>query len=118
MKVAFPGFLASCLVVLLLATATAFAAAPAGDEDLVKWAASHPKFLKRFDANHNGKLDGPELSAARPAWQKKLAAKVDRDDNPPGPKGGKGTNWENPPGPKGGPGASPNKPHKKAKSGK
>ncbi|MDD5561265.1 MAG: hypothetical protein PHT50_03935 [Candidatus Omnitrophica bacterium] len=29
----------------------------------------------------------------------------DRDNNPPGPKGGPGTNWENPPGPKGGPGA-------------
>ncbi|MDP6734595.1 MAG: hypothetical protein QF877_17975 [Gammaproteobacteria bacterium] len=31
----------------------------------------------------------------------------DRDNNPPGPKGGPGTNWENPPGPKGGPGVSP-----------
>jgi hypothetical protein len=31
----------------------------------------------------------------------------DRDDNPPGPAGGPGTNWENPPGPRGGPGASP-----------
>jgi hypothetical protein len=29
------------------------------------------------------------------------------DDNPPGPRGGPGTNWENPPGPAGGPGASP-----------
>ncbi|MBN1689370.1 MAG: hypothetical protein JW893_09725 [Candidatus Omnitrophica bacterium] len=28
-------------------------------------------------------------------------------NNPPGPKGGKGTNWNNPPGPEGGPGASP-----------
>jgi len=33
----------------------------------------------------------------------------DRDDNPPGPVGGPGTNWENPPGPVGGPGASPNR---------
>lgn len=32
---------------------------------------------------------------------------IDRDDNPPGPRGGPGTNWENKPGPKGGPGASP-----------
>lgn len=32
----------------------------------------------------------------------------DRDDNPPGPAGGPGTNWENPPGPAGGPGSSPN----------
>ena len=31
----------------------------------------------------------------------------DRDNNPPGPRGGPGTNWENPPGPRGGPGASP-----------
>ena len=35
----------------------------------------------------------------------------DRDDNPPGPAGGRGTNWENPPGPVGGPGASPNRRH-------
>lgn len=33
----------------------------------------------------------------------------DRDDNPPGPRGGPGTNWENPPGPRGGPGASPDR---------
>lgn len=31
----------------------------------------------------------------------------DRDNNPPGPRGGRGANWENPPGPRGGPGASP-----------
>ena len=35
----------------------------------------------------------------------------DRDDNPPGPAGGRGTNWENPPGPRGGPGASPDRPY-------
>jgi hypothetical protein len=34
-------------------------------------------------------------------------AAPDRDNNPPGPRGGPGTNWENPPGPRGGPGASP-----------
>jgi len=34
---------------------------------------------------------------------------VGRDDNPPGPRGGPGTNWENPPGPRGGPGASPDR---------
>jgi hypothetical protein len=33
----------------------------------------------------------------------------DRDNNPPGPKGGPGTNWENPPRPAGGPGASPDR---------
>lgn len=35
---------------------------------------------------------------------------IDRHDNPPGPRGGPGTNWENPPGPRGGPGASPYRP--------
>ena len=30
--------------------------------------------------------------------------RLDRDNNPPGPKGGQGTNWENRPGPQGGPG--------------
>ena len=33
----------------------------------------------------------------------------DKDNNPPGPKGGPGTNWENPPGAAGGPGVSPDK---------
>ena len=33
----------------------------------------------------------------------------DRDGNPPGPAGGRGTNWENPPGWRGGPGASPDR---------
>ena len=37
----------------------------------------------------------------------------DRDNNPPGPQGGQGTNWENKPGPRGGAGASPNRPHPK-----
>jgi len=38
-----------------------------------------------------------------------LPPKFDRDNNPPGPKGGAGTNWENVPGPKGGPGAGPDR---------
>ena len=33
----------------------------------------------------------------------------DRDDNPPGRIGGRGTNWENPPGPRGGYGISPDR---------
>ncbi|MBT3031811.1 MAG: hypothetical protein KME69_00775 [Candidatus Thiodiazotropha sp. (ex Codakia orbicularis)] len=33
----------------------------------------------------------------------------DIDNNPPGPVGGPGTNWENPPRPEGGPGASPDR---------
>jgi len=39
--------------------------------------------------------------------------RFDADNNPPGPKGGAGTNWENKPGPKGGPGAGPGKKVKK-----
>lgn len=38
-----------------------------------------------------------------------LPLKKDYDNNPPGPQGGAGTNWENPPGPRGGPGASPDR---------
>ena len=36
-----------------------------------------------------------------------IAFAHDADNNPPGPVGGRGTNWENPAGPVGGPGASP-----------
>lgn len=43
--------------------------------------------------------------AAAPAF----AWHRDRDNNPPGPRGGPGTNWENPPGWRGGPGASPDR---------
>jgi uncharacterized membrane protein len=51
----------------------------------------------------------------RQAYMKEMREKrmagmgIDKDNNPPGPKGGPGTNWENPPGAKGGPGASPDR---------
>ena len=45
---------------------------------------------------------GGDRSGERRRWR-------DRDDNPPGPRGGPGTNWENPPGPRGGPGTSPDR---------
>ncbi len=38
-----------------------------------------------------------------------LKPKKDWDNNPPGPRGGEGTNWENKPGPRGGPGTSPDR---------
>ncbi len=38
-----------------------------------------------------------------------LPPRRDNDNNPPGPQGGQGTNWENRPGPQGGPGASPDR---------
>jgi hypothetical protein len=42
-------------------------------------------------------------------WMAQPLSAHDRDNNPPGPRGGRGTNWENPPGPAGGPGASPDR---------
>lgn len=42
-------------------------------------------------------------------WNQRARCWFDRDDNPPGPRGGPGTNWENPPGWRGGPGASPDR---------
>ncbi len=42
-------------------------------------------------------------------WNGRARCWFDRDDNPPGPRGGPGTNWENPPGWRGGPGASPDR---------
>lgn len=56
----------------------------------------------------------PGAYYGRPHPRRNLAApyrpyRWDRDNNPPGPRGGRGTNWDNPPGPRGGPGASPNR---------
>jgi len=42
-------------------------------------------------------------------WNQAGRCWVDRDGNPPGRAGGRGTNWENPPGWRGGPGASPDR---------
>jgi hypothetical protein len=42
-------------------------------------------------------------------WNQARRCWNDNDNNPPGPIGGHGTNWENPPGARGGPGASPNR---------
>lgn len=51
--------------------------------------------------NRPGPQGGPGASPDRRG--------MDRDNNPPGMRGGPGTNWENRPGPQGGPGASPNR---------
>jgi len=47
-----------------------------------------------------------DLQEARQAGV--LPLRIDKDNNPPEPKGGAGTNWENKPGPQGGAGTSPN----------
>jgi hypothetical protein len=49
--------------------------------------------------------DGDDDDGRR-RWRRR---RRDWDDNPPGPRGGPGTNWENPRGPRGGPGASPDR---------
>lgn len=62
-------------------------------------------FKEKADLNHDGTVDGLEKKEAL----EHRKPYVDKDNNPPGPEGGKGTNWENPTGPKGGPGASPDR---------
>ena len=42
-------------------------------------------------------------------WNQAARCWLDDDSNPPGRRGGRGTNWENPPGWRGGPGASPDR---------
>ena len=49
------------------------------------------------------------LMALGASFDADAARHRDRDNNPPGPVGGHGTNWENPPGWRGGPGASPDR---------
>lgn len=63
------------------------------------------KFKEFADKNDDGKVGRRERAAAK----EKIERHNDRDNNPPGPRGGKGTNWENPPGAKGGKGASPDR---------
>ena len=59
---------------------------------------------ERMDRNEDGTVGQAERAKFRQERRK-----ADNDNNPPGPQGGAGTNWENPPGPQGGPGAGPNK---------
>ena len=74
------------------------------------WAKIHHKKEKmkaHADANKDGTVDETEKKQAIENW-KESRPEMDHDNNPPGPKGGPGTNWENPAGPAGGPGMSPN----------
>lgn len=60
----------------------------------------------------NGYYFNPQYGYWHPRyglWNQAKRCWFDLDSNPPGPRGGRGTNWENPPGPKGGPGASPDR---------
>ena len=58
--------------------------------------------------------DRAELLQDRKALREEWKGR-DKDNNPPGPRGGPGTNWENPPGPKGGPGVGPKGTHPAAR---
>ena len=71
-----------------------------------EWFVRHPTYRDQVDLNRDGYVDAREAQYAQRHWPY-LNPPRDRDDNPPGPTGGPGTNWENPPGPQGGPGTSP-----------
>ena len=72
-----------------------------------KFLENHPKIENRLDRNNDGSVDKKEWRQGK-EYRREHNGK-DRDNNPPGPRGGRGTNWENRPGPAGGPGASPNR---------
>ena len=61
----------------------------------------------KADRNHDGTVDDTEKARAQEILENRRDNR-DPDNNPPGPRGGEGTNWENPPGAEGGAGASPN----------
>lgn len=66
----------------------------------------------RFSLSRSGYYYNPGFGYWHPRfglWNQSRRCWLDFDNNPPGPTGGRGTNWENPPGARGGPGASPNR---------
>lgn len=74
----------------------------------------HHRYLRKHMTNAEWLAFRNLALAERHAFcdKKRISLKncwYDNDDNPPGPAGGPGTNWENPPGPAGGPGASPDR---------
>lgn len=69
--------------------------------EIKQWRAQN-NLVGQADANKDGVVGKKEMNE----WHERRS---DMDNNPPGPKGGKGTNWENKPGPQGGRGASPDR---------
>lgn len=66
----------------------------------------------KFTVSRNGYYYNPGYGYWHPTyglWNQARRCWIDFDNNPPGPIGGRGTNWENPPGWRGGPGASPDR---------
>lgn len=83
---------------------------PGASPDRRYW--RHAGQRHRFDRVANGYYFNPAYGYWHPArgfWNQAARCWADRDDNPPGPRGGRGTNWENPPGWRGGPGVSPDR---------
>jgi hypothetical protein len=66
--------------------------------------------LQRLKENHPERYEHLQQKNPRfKSWVDQKPWLRDRDNNPPGPRGGPGTNWENRPGEEGGPGASPDR---------
>ncbi|MFA6600744.1 MAG: hypothetical protein WC352_00350 [Candidatus Omnitrophota bacterium] len=89
------------------------AARASGDKEKAKSLEDQLKAMHQENVAQR-KQDKQDIKTARQELnQDRKAAgyppKMDKDNNPPGAKGGPGTNWENPKGPKGGPGAGPNR---------
>ncbi len=83
---------------------------PGASPDYRHW--HHAGQRHRFDRVAHGYYFSPAFGYWHPAhglWNASLRCWIDLDHNPPGPRGGRGTNWENPPGWRGGPGASPDR---------
>lgn len=83
---------------------------PGASPDRRYW--RHAGHRHRFDRVAYGYYFSPAYRYWHPArgfWNQAARCWPDRDSNPPGPRGGRGTNWENPPGWRGGPGASPDR---------
>lgn len=112
---------ASTIVSLLLASA-ALAAAPAYAErgghggPRAVGHERHAQAHERASHGHERAHQAHERAQHRAQERTQMAQnehrahrRHDRDNNPPGRRGGPGTNWENRPGPQGGPGASPDR---------
>lgn len=93
-------------MIFLVAVAVMAIGTPSFAEDVAPTGAKvDKKWEKAADKDHDGVVEKAEARQ----WKKRHHRRHDNDNNPPGPRGGRGTNWENPPGPRGGPGASPDR---------
>jgi hypothetical protein len=83
---------------------------PGASPDYRYWRYSGQRY--RFERVGYGYYYSPYYGYWHPTyglWNATARCWLDFDQNPPGPRGGPGTNWENPPGWRGGPGMSPDR---------